>query len=79
MKITVVQPPYYAGEKPDETIARFLLEQMKQAAAGLIVLPEYSNAGGLSEPEAILAAVHLGKWLGRFARFIVFLGSEGIE
>ena len=57
MKITVVQPPYYAGEKPDETIARFLLEQMKQAAAGLIVLPEYSNAGGLSEPEAILAAV----------------------
>ena len=57
MKLTVVQPPYYAGEKPDETVARFLLEQMEQADADLIVLPEYSNAGGLSDPEAILAAV----------------------
>lgn len=57
MKITVVQPPYFAGEKPDETIAQFLLEQLRQADADLIVLPEYSNAGGLSNPEAILAAV----------------------
>ena len=57
MKITVVQPPYYAGEKPDEAVARFLLEQLEQADADLIVLPEYSNAGGLSDPEAILAAV----------------------
>ena len=57
MKITVVQPPYFAGEKPDETIAAFLLDQLRQANADLIVLPEYSNAGGLSEPEAILAAV----------------------
>ena len=58
MKITVVQPPYYAGQKPDETIARFLLEQLNNAEkGGLIVLPEYSNAGGLSDPEAILTAV----------------------
>ena len=58
MKITVVQPPYYASQKPDETIARFLLEQLNNAEkGGLIVLPEYSNAGGLSDPEAILTAV----------------------
>jgi len=58
MKIIVVQPPYYADEKPDETIAQFLLAQLAQAEEGsLIVLPEYSNAGGLSDPNAILAAV----------------------
>ena len=58
MKIIVVQPPYFAGENPDETVAQFLLEQLEQAEEGsLIVLPEYSNAGGLSDPDAIFAAV----------------------
>ena len=61
MNITVIQPPYFAGEKPDETIARFLLDQLKQAQADLIVLPEYSNAGGLSDPEKELAALPRAK------------------
>ncbi len=52
MKITVVQPPYYAGENPDEAIAAFLLTELeKTAPESLIVLPEYSNAGGTSDME----------------------------
>ena len=31
MKITVVQPPYFAGETPDEVIAEFLINEMKKA------------------------------------------------
>ncbi len=53
MKITVVQPPYYAGDFPDEKIADFLLENIRSAEKGeLMVLPEYSNAGGLSDAES---------------------------
>ena len=52
MRITVVQPPYYAGTNPDETIADFLLNEMEKATPdSLIVLPEYSNAGGTSDME----------------------------
>ncbi len=55
MKITVVQPAYYAGDTPDARIAAFLTEQMRSVEPGeLMVLPEYSNAGGLSDPELIL-------------------------
>lgn len=51
LKITVTQPPYFAGEEPDGPIADFLKEELKKVEAGaLIVLPEYSNAGGLSDP-----------------------------
>lgn len=58
LQILVVQPPYYAGEKPDETVAEFLLKELWSAEEGsLVVLPEYSNACGLSQPEQILAAV----------------------
>lgn len=53
LNITVVQPPYYAGDTPDETIADFLLEQLRSVKTdSLIVLPEYSNAGGLSDAES---------------------------
>lgn len=52
MKITVVQPPYFAGEEPCEPISRFLLAQMEKVQPGsLMVLPEYSNAGGTSDME----------------------------
>lgn len=52
MKITVVQPPYHAGSDPDETIAEFLLKELKKVEAlSLTVLPEYSNAGGTSDME----------------------------
>ncbi len=58
LNVTVVQPSYFAGDKPDEAIASFLIEQMKSVPTdGLIVLPEYSNAGGISDPEAELAAL----------------------
>ena len=61
LKVTVIQPPYYAGETPDETIGAFLLSQMEQAEGDLIVLPEYSNAGGLSDPDKELAALPRAK------------------
>ena len=55
MKITVVQPCY---REKDEAIAAFLMKALEQAEEGeLIVLPEYSNAGGLSDPQEELAAV----------------------
>lgn len=58
LKITVVQPPYFAGDNPDEKIASFLIERLKEAEQGsLIVLPEYSNAGGLSDPEREINAM----------------------
>ena len=58
MKITVVQPPYFAGDEPDKIIAEFLTEEMKKAEKdSLIVLPEYSNAGGLSDAESELQAL----------------------
>ncbi len=58
MKITVVQPPYYAGETPDEYISNFLMEQLDLVEeGGLILLPEYSNAGGLFDPERELAVL----------------------
>ncbi len=58
MNITVVQPAYFAGENPDEKISRFLLNQLENAAAGgLMVLPEYSNAGGLSDKRSELEAL----------------------
>ena len=58
LDITVVQPAYYAGEEPDLTIADFLIRQAKAAPDGaLIVLPEYANAGGLSDKDRVLGAV----------------------
>ncbi len=57
MKITVVQPPYHVGENPDEKIANFLIEELKNASGGLIILPEYSNAGGVSDVESELKAM----------------------
>lgn len=55
MKITVVQPLY--AEK-DRAIAEFLLKELEHAPkGGLIVVPEYANAGGLSDPDEELAAV----------------------
>ena len=68
LNITVVQPPYHAGSNPDETIAQFLLQQLKDVQEGsLIVLPEYSNAGGLSDPERELAALPRAKTMRSFA------------
>lgn len=64
MKVTVVQPDYYIGTCPDAQNRAFIIDQMEQVIPGeLIVFPEYSNAGGLSEPEAELAALPTAKEL----------------
>ena len=53
MKIRVVQPTYFPGENPDEKIASFLMEQLESAEENsLTVLPEYSNAGGISDADS---------------------------
>ena len=58
MNITVVQPSYYCGDNPDEKIANFLLSHLVDVKeGGLIVLPEYSNAGGLSDAESEIKAL----------------------
>lgn len=57
MNITVIQPRYNAGENPDEKIADFLCREAEQAEGDLIVLPEYANADGLSDPDKLLAAL----------------------
>ena len=62
MKITVVQPPYFVDGVPDDEIAAILLTELEKAEAnGLIVLPEYSNAGGISDPESEKAAMPRAK------------------
>ena len=62
LDITVVQPSYYSGETPDAKIADFLMKEAKAAPNGaLIVLPEYSNAGGLSDKESELRALPRAK------------------
>ena len=62
MKITVVQPLYYAGTNPDAVIADFLLDEMaKVTPDSLMVFPEYSNAGGTSDMERERAAIPRAK------------------
>jgi len=60
--MTVLQPTYFAGEKPDEKTARFLMDGMREVEENsLILLPEYSNAGGISDVESELAAMPRAK------------------
>lgn len=62
MQITVVQPPYFMGENPDEKIAAFLINELQKAQKdSLIVLPEYSNAGGISDADSELRAMPRAK------------------
>ena len=54
MRITVVQSPYFMPEPADEHIATFLLKELEKTERNsLIVLPEYSNAGGISDKVAM--------------------------
>ena len=58
MILTVIQPKYYSGESPDERIADFLVSELdKIPHNSLALIPEYSNAGGLSDPELELKAL----------------------
>ena len=62
MKTIVVQPPYFVGENPDEKIAKFLVDELEKVNENeLIVLPEYSNAGGLNDVESELKAISRAK------------------
>lgn len=58
LNVTVIQPNYFAGEKPDEKISEFILDELEKVPqGGLIVAPEYSNAGGLSDAESEIKAM----------------------
>lgn len=58
MNLTVVQPSYFAGDNPDKVISIFLINELNAVEkGGLIVLPEYSNAGGLSDKNRELNAL----------------------
>ena len=71
MKMTVVQPPYFCGANPDETIGNFLIQELQKAEKdALILLPEYSNAGGISDPESEKAAMPRAKQMLRIAACI---------
>ena len=75
LTVTVVQPPYHAGETPDVVIGEFLINEMEKAEGDLIVLPEYSNAGGLSDPEKELAALPRAKEM--LAKASAFAAKSG--
>ena len=58
LNVTVIQPKYFSGENPDEKIAEFILSELEKVPeGGLIVAPEYSNAGGLSDAESEIKAM----------------------
>ncbi len=58
LNVTVIQPKYFSGENPDEKIAEFILNELEKVPeGGLIVAPEYSNAGGLSDAESEIKAM----------------------
>ena len=62
LNITVVQPSYFMDDNPDEKIAEFLINELNNTAKdSLIVLPEYSNAGGISDIESEKAAMPRAK------------------
>ncbi len=68
MRVSVVQPNYFCGSKPNEKIAKFLTDKLKKAKnVSLTVLPEYSNAGGLSDKNEILMAEKMSKELLEFS------------
>lgn len=58
LNVTVIQPKYFSGENPDEKIACFIMKELEKVSeGGLIVAPEYSNAGGLSDAESEIKAL----------------------
>ena len=58
LNVTVIQPKYFSGESPDEKIAEFILSELEKVAeGGLVLAPEYSNAGGLSNAEEEIKAL----------------------
>lgn len=53
MKLTVTQPAYNHESEPSRAVREFLKAQLENLGENeLMVLPEYSNAGGLNDAEA---------------------------
>ena len=51
-KLTVVQPNYHQESEPSKTIREFLLNELDKLEKNeIMVLPEYSNAGGINDIE----------------------------
>ena len=64
LNVTVIQPKYFSGENPDEKIAEFILSELENVPeGGLIVAPEYSNAGGLSDAESEIKALPRAEYM----------------
>lgn len=58
MKLTVVQPCFFQENEPDKSIREFLKSKMDNLEKNeILLLPEYSNAGGLTDKEKELSAV----------------------
>ena len=58
LNVSVIQPKYFSGDNPDEKISEFILSELEKVPeGGLIVAPEYSNAGGLSDAEREIKAL----------------------
>ncbi len=71
LTVTTLQPRYNSGVNPDKTIAEFLLNQINNVIPdSLIVLPEYSNAGGLSDKESEIKALPRAKEMLRTAALV---------
>ncbi|MBQ4585963.1 MAG: hypothetical protein IJA82_07135 [Clostridia bacterium] len=52
MKLTVIQPKYHWEESPCKNVREYLLEKLSHLEGDeIMVLPEYSNAGGTKDPE----------------------------
>lgn len=69
MKLCAIQPSYFAPCEPQEAVSRFLLDALENAEKGdLWVLPEYANAGGLSDPEKELACLPRAAFMKEKAR-----------
>lgn len=62
LTVTTLQSRYISEENPNRVIADFLLDKLKKAPRdGLILLPEYSKAGGLSDRLKELSALPRAK------------------
>lgn len=71
LHVTVIQPKYFSGENPDEKITEFILNELENVTeGGLILAPEYSNAGGLSDAEKELKALPRAEMMLKKAREI---------
>ena len=58
MKLTVTQPCFFQEKEPDKSIREFLKCKMDNLEENeILLLPEYSNAGGLTDKKMELEAV----------------------